>query len=265
MTTMINTADDLVRAVRENEEFRAAMRRELLTEELLELPRRFEEYREANDRRLDTLIESVNTLTQHSQSTDKRFDTLIQLQTDMRGDIRALHEMYRRQHEDFGRFRGNYAEAAMLKNGGTIAWMIGRQRGLRRTFYRPFGVEELGGLLGDNYDAVDALHLRDRAWRTFQNPDLVAEVTELRKRDEPLYYIAVEASYTGGIEDTQRATDHARILRSATGLDAYAIVAAVREGPDIEGSVFHSITEFVASDDEDAVFLYQLTEEELEP
>ena len=61
MTTMINTADDLIRAVRENEEFRAAMRRELLTEELLELPRRFEEYREANDRRLDTLVVRAST------------------------------------------------------------------------------------------------------------------------------------------------------------------------------------------------------------
>ena len=251
MATIINTPDDLIRAVRENEEFRAAMRRELLTEELLELPRRFEEYREANDRRLDTLVESVNTL--------------IQLQTDMRRDIRALHEMYRRQHEDFGRFRGNYAEHAMLKSRVTIARIIGRQLGLRRAYARPLTGEELSGLVGDNFDAVDALRLRERAWETFLVPDLVAVVTELRRRDEPLYYIAVEASYTGGIEDAQRATDHARILRLATGMDAYAIVAAVREGPDIEGAVFHDAAQFVASDDEDAVFLYQLTEEELEP
>ncbi len=52
---MIHTADDLIRVVRENPEFRAAMRRELLTEELLELPRRFAEYTEANDRGLDRM------------------------------------------------------------------------------------------------------------------------------------------------------------------------------------------------------------------
>ena len=265
MATMINTPDDLIRVVRENEEFRAAMRRELLTEELLELPRRFEEYRESTDRRLDMLIESVGALAQHSERTDRRFDTLIQLQTDMRRDIRALHEMYRRQHEDFGRFRGNYAEHAMLKSRVTIARIIGRQLGLRRAYARPLTGEELSGLVGDNFDAVDALRLRERAWETFLVPDLVAVVTELRRRDEPLYYIAVEASYTGGIEDAQRATDHARILRLATGMDAYAIVAAVREGPDIEGAVFHDAAQFVASDDEDAVFLYQLTEAELEP
>lgn len=258
MATMINTPDDLIRVVRENEEFRAAMRRELITEELLELPGRFEEYREANDRRLDALI-------QNSERTDRRFDTLIQLQTDMRKDIRALHEMYRRQHEDFGRFRGNYAEHAMLKVRVTIARIIGRQLGLRRAYARPLTGEELSGLVGDNFDAVDALRLRERAWETFFVPDLVAVVSEVRRRDEPLYYIAVEASCTGGIEDAQRATDHARILRLTTGMDAYAIVAAVREGPDIEGAVFRDAAQFVASDDEDAVFLYQLTEEELEP
>ena len=36
----INTSDDLIRAIRENPEFRATVRRELLTEELLEVPAR---------------------------------------------------------------------------------------------------------------------------------------------------------------------------------------------------------------------------------
>ena len=50
---MIHTSDDLIRVVRENPEFRAAMRRELLTDELLDLPRRFAEYTEANNERWD--------------------------------------------------------------------------------------------------------------------------------------------------------------------------------------------------------------------
>lgn len=65
----INTSDDLIRVVRENPEFRAAMRRELLTEELLELPRRFAEYTrendrrwEANDRRLDRMEKDIGDL-----------------------------------------------------------------------------------------------------------------------------------------------------------------------------------------------------------
>ena len=37
----IDTIDDLLRLVRENEEYRVAMQRELLTEALLALPERF--------------------------------------------------------------------------------------------------------------------------------------------------------------------------------------------------------------------------------
>ena len=48
----INTIHDLIRLLRENEEWRNAVRRELLTEELLELPQRFAEYTAANDKRV---------------------------------------------------------------------------------------------------------------------------------------------------------------------------------------------------------------------
>ena len=39
----INTIDDLLRIVRENEEYRVALRRELLTDDLLSLPAQFAE------------------------------------------------------------------------------------------------------------------------------------------------------------------------------------------------------------------------------
>ena len=59
---IINTADDFVRVLRENDDFRAAARRELLTEELLELPQRFDEYTLATDGKFDTLENKVDTL-----------------------------------------------------------------------------------------------------------------------------------------------------------------------------------------------------------
>ena len=45
MAIIIETADDFIRALRENEEFRAAARRELMTQDLLELPGEFREFR----------------------------------------------------------------------------------------------------------------------------------------------------------------------------------------------------------------------------
>ena len=59
MTTIIENAEDFLRAMRENAEFRMAARRELLTEELLALPQRFAEYSKTTDRKLDRLSDNV--------------------------------------------------------------------------------------------------------------------------------------------------------------------------------------------------------------
>lgn len=59
---IINTSDDLIRIVRENSEFRAAMRRELLTEELLDLPRRFAEFAKASESRMDRMEKEIGDL-----------------------------------------------------------------------------------------------------------------------------------------------------------------------------------------------------------
>ena len=48
----LDTTDDLLRAARENPEFREAFRREILTEELLALPERFAAYATTTDKRL---------------------------------------------------------------------------------------------------------------------------------------------------------------------------------------------------------------------
>ena len=119
-------------------------------------------------------------------------------------------------------------------------------------------------MLDEHYDAVSALNLRERAWLTFDVPDMTAEVTA-RRSSTPGFYIAVEASYTGNTEDLRRATDHAKILRAATGKDAFAVVAGVRIGPDIRDKVYHDITDFIYVNDEDTALWYQLTEAHFEP
>ena len=167
-------------------------------------------------------------------------------------------------HEDFGIFRGNYASYAMRRNDFEIARLFSRLLGFRRINIRPLTRDELSNTLNDEYDAIDALNLRDRAWLTFQRPDLIAEVTGIRS-DKPGFYIAVEASYTGDMEDTQRAIDHAKIMRSATGMDSYAIVAAVRMAPNVSVAIFRDAAELIEARDEEAVLWYQLAESDLSP
>ena len=57
MTNEINTKEDLLRLWHEDDEFRVASRRELLTDELLELPEKFAE----NAKQVDSRLERVET------------------------------------------------------------------------------------------------------------------------------------------------------------------------------------------------------------
>ena len=112
--------------------------------------------------------------------------------------------------------------------------------------------------LEENYVTMDALGLRERAWETFLAPDVLAEVRGLRVPNDtaPEFYIAVEASYTADIEDVLRATDHAKILRAVTGLEAYPVVASVMivdELADVLGSrLYEDAEQFTRADDADA-------------
>jgi hypothetical protein len=135
---------------------------------------------------------------------------------------------------------------------------------MRRIQSRTLTEGELGDLLEEGYDAVDALNLPNRSWGTFLVPDMIASVTQVRPSGPP-FYIAVEASYTGNVEDLLRATEHARILRSATGLDAYAVVASVRMAPSMERRVYDDVEQFVHAGDENAALWYRLAEEHMEP
>ncbi len=54
MALVINTTDDFIEAMRRNPEFLAAARREILTQELIELPEKFAKFRDEVLGRLDT-------------------------------------------------------------------------------------------------------------------------------------------------------------------------------------------------------------------
>ena len=64
----INTTDDLIRLLRDDPAFLAAVQRELFTQELLALPERFAAYSAATDKKLDALTSDVGTLKTDSGS-----------------------------------------------------------------------------------------------------------------------------------------------------------------------------------------------------
>ncbi len=89
----IHTSEDIIRALREDSELLDQVRRAVMTDEVLALPGQFAEMQKTQNEMLKTQNE------------------MLEGQSEIREDIRALHRMYRRQHDDLGRFRGNYAGA----------------------------------------------------------------------------------------------------------------------------------------------------------
>ena len=292
----IDTTDDLLRLVREDSDFRATMRRELLTAELLEVPQHLTaleqstaaliEYTNATNRRLDN-IEADITVIKDDINVVKGDITVMKDDINvMKGDIsvtkndvsvikddiNGLGEAFRQEVQAQSSYRGAHAQTAANRDRVRISNLFAKFHAIRRTDAMPVRRNRLKAWLqGENAEVVEALNLRDRAWETFLEPDIVAAVHDLMADDatEPAFYIVVEASYTGEAEDIDKAIDHAKIVHAVTGLDAYPIVAAVRLDdkmePETRSRLYDDVQKFVAANDANAAFWYRLGSADLRP
>ena len=236
--TTLNTTDDLLRAARENREFREAFRREILTEDLMESPRELRElkaitgslvegiaalvqgmadYRSATDTKLERIDNSLGALVEKvdknsadivglGQKVDKNSADIVGLgqKVDKNGeDINGLGDMFRAEVKAQSSYRGTYAVEAAREDEREVASLFAYKHGLRviKTCQVPDDVLE--NWLADNFALVESLDLRERAWRTFLGADIVVGVRDLQASLDttPAYYVALEASYTVGKED----------------------------------------------------------------
>ena len=120
--TMLNTTDDLLRAARQNPEFRAAFQRELLTDALLSLPARFDKYTEATDTKLDALTDSVKTLTDAVTRLTERLDAYTE----------STNRRLNRMENDIGDLKGIGIESKLYNRGVSLMAMhVGMYDGRR--------------------------------------------------------------------------------------------------------------------------------------
>ncbi len=211
-----------------------------------------------------TLLQTQNRILADQEVSRKSQENMGDDIRALHTDIRALHGMYRQQHEDFGRFRGNYAIDAARDNDYMIINPIMRALGMRgKPRYRRLREADRDSILTQNFEAIDALGLSESVWETFMRPDLIVQITE-RGSDEPGFYVAMEASYTADAKDKRRAVEHAKVLRT-TGWDAYAVVASVRLGPSVADTLIRTVKEFIEFGDEESALWFWLEEERLEP
>ena len=205
------------------------------------------------------------------EAVDGQFEAV---RDDVRGvsrDIDGLGNSFRREVRAQSSFRGVYAQRETVANSLDIAAPFADWLKIRRIKTNRVSRRTLLAWLESNMAVVESLQLRDRAWRTFLNPDLIAEVRALGSAEDsdPEFYIVVEASYTGEREDLQRATDHARIVRAVTGLQAYPVVASVILDDDMDAQTqsrfYEGIEQFFEANEEDSAFWYRLDSADLKP
>ena len=208
--TVIHTTADLIRLLEENDEFRQAIRRHVLSDELIQLPERFSAFAT----RVDTFVAE-----QGQFNAEQR-----QFNEEQRQFNAEQRQTNRRMETAIGELRGNFARQAVVAHSKEIASLMGfeaRELLSRSDLYR---------LLHRN--DPDDLTRGER--QSFFRADLVLEVADPAGA---LHYIAVEASYTADKRDTDRALRNAELLERFTGHRAHAVVASVRNVREIQGLI----------------------------
>ena len=213
--TTINSQEDFLRALAENPEWRAAVRAQILGEELLQLPARF-----------DAFVEKMDAFIEEQKQFNAEMKNFVRAQNDTNA---RLHELMGRIADDIGQLRGWFARL----NASDFAPVIAMEMGMG--FVRNLTRAELVQMAGQ---AVRNGIPRD-SLKSFYNADLIIEATQ----GDDTCYIAVETSYTADHRDADRALRNVEFLAQFTGTPAYPAIVSVRNDreldPDLlQGNVF---------------------------
>lgn len=205
--TTINTSDDLLRLLEEDANFYQAARRLILTNELLELPTRF-----------NAFVDRVDQFIGKQEKFNDRVDRFI---TNQEQFNERIETSLRRIDNSIGELKGNTARYVVAAHFGEIPELLGLefQDSLSREQLR-----QLIGPVGRNISSAGD-------WQSFIRADLVLITTN---PDGETQYIAVEASYTADERDTTRARRNAELLQRLTGHPCHAVIASVHNVQEIE-------------------------------
>ena len=214
MTPLI---EEILTAIRNSPEVRAAIRRELLTPELLDLPERFAEFAADTQHRLKSLEEGQEELRQGQEELRQRLDVLEEKHDSLTVIVMGIRE-------DIRPLKAAHARNAMKENALeiTLAHNCLPTRELTKL--------ELYRMMRDG----DATGISRGEQESFRNADLVVEAEH--EDTGEIHYFAVEASFTSGIGDVIRAVRNAGYITRFTGRPAHPVVACVSATPEAEAA-----------------------------
>lgn len=206
---------DVVRLLEQHPEWRAELRRLVLTEELLALPDQIAEL----TRQVTRLTEAQARIEERQARTEEWQAHTEEWQTRTEARLDSLTGVVKRLSDDVGTLKGKGLETHYRLHGSPFFGSL-----LRRPHV--LSSEELSDILDPSMDqgslsSDEALEVR--------RADLVVRGT--RRKDRTLVYLVVEVSWTIDLEDVERAARRSVHL-AKTGLTVLPVVAGetVRPG-----------------------------------
>ena len=205
----INSQEDFLRALRENPEWREAVRALILGEEMLNLPAALQRLSDTVDRFVarqeqfnDEQRQFNDEQRQFNQNSFARFD---------------------RMESDSSRLKEDYTRREMAEAAEFIPLDMGLryERRMTRGELAQIALTAAAGkaLTGD--------------LRSFRDADLVIIASDTIGTR----YLAVEVSYTADQRDTGRAIRNALILTEHTGLPSIAVIASARNTQEVQQEI----------------------------
>ena len=214
--TTINSQEDFLRALAENPEWRAAVRAQILGEELMQLPARF-----------DAFVEQMTTFVARMDSFVAKMDAFVaeqkEINAHLAGRIDSLDRNVSRLTDDSGWLKGFVTREAAIRDAAVIALEMGLE------YVRTVPTVEMFRMaLKASQEEPLSNELRG-----FRRADVVIEATD----GAVSHYIAVEASFIGGAYDVIRALRNAEMLTEYTGWPSKAAIVSVRNHDAIERQI----------------------------
>ena len=229
--TTINSQEDFLRALRENPEWKDAVRALILGEELLRLPVRFEVFAD-EQRQFNKRVEAdISDLKAGQTRLEEGQDRL-------EAGQRRIEARMDRQENDMSTVKAAHARWSALRGAESITIDMDIE------YVKTLSEADLVRMAKTGNPNMT----RDELF-SFRTADLVVEARD----DLGTVYICMEASYTGDLRDSDRAQRNARMLTEFTGHRAIPVLASVR-----------NVNEVTALIDTGAVYWYQIPERYME-
>ncbi len=207
--TTISSQEDFLRALSENPQWKAAVRAQILGEELLQLPSRF-----------DAFVEQMTAFVAKQEQFNAEMTSFVAEQKRFNDRIdRRLTTL----SNDVAQAKGGHARAFAIQDAPGIAMDIGLRyvRTLTRLELTEMAQNAAGG------------DIPTRELRSFRLADLVIEAKDANET----CLIAVEASFTASQRDASRARRNAVLLTRFTQKPAHAVIASVRNDHDAQAEL----------------------------